>query len=182
MVKFVKFFMVNLFIFLIASCSSVSTTYDYDPAEDFSKLKTYSWFEGQIPGDALAENPLIQKRVKEAIDKELAAKGYELKEGVDVDFIVVTHAGTKERMQVTDWGSYGWYHPWWGPYGGRTDVSYYKEGSLVIDIVNAKEKELSWRGIGTKTIEPAPTDPQKAQAKIDQIVMKILANFPPPAK
>ena len=169
------------FIIFTISCSSVSVKYDYDPAIDFSKFKIFSWKEVEIPNDALAKNPLLAKRVKESVIKELEAKGYTYSESEDVDFAVVAHAGTKDRMQITDWGSYGWYSPWWGPYGGRVDVSQYTEGTLVIDIVDMREKEMAWRGLATGTVDES-SNPERSQVRINQTVSKILANFPPPGK
>lgn len=95
--------------------------------------------------------------------------------------MVVAHAGVKEKTQVTDWGSYGWYNPWWGPYGGRVDVSQYQEGTLVIDIVDFQDKEMVWRGLGTAVLE-GNSNPEKIQAKVDQYVSQILAKFPPAGK
>ncbi len=117
------------------------------------------------------------------IDKTLAEKGFELIESGEPDFVILLWGGAKEKMQVTDTGGYrgyGWYDPWWGPYGsgGSTHVSYYEEGSLVIDIVDWQEKELSWRGMGTKTLKEYSSQ-EEQQIAIDEVVAKILADFPP---
>jgi hypothetical protein len=173
-----------LFLCFLASCSSVTVNYDYDPAVDFSKYKTFEYYEGDpIPGDELAKHPLVQKRVKEALIKGLIDKGYEQSESGDPDFIVAVHAGVKERMQVHQTGGYygGWYDPWWGPYGGTTHVSHYDEGTLVVDVVDAAEKDLIWRGLGTAIVKEY-SNQEKEQKALDGYLAKILANFPPPKK
>jgi hypothetical protein len=86
-------------------------------------------------------------------------------------------------MQVTQtgggYGGYGgWYDPWWGPYGGSTHVSYYEEATLVIDIVAWEQKELAWRGMATGTVKEHKT-PESMQKRIDGIIAKIFANYPP---
>ena len=48
----------------------------------------------------------------------------------------------------------------------------------MIDIVDIKNKELTWRGMETKTNKDYD-DPDNAQKKIKEIVTKILVNFPP---
>jgi Domain of unknown function (DUF4136) len=164
--------------FILASCSSVSVKYDYDQSKNFSKYKTYRWVDVNLPADALAKNPLIKKRVIEAVNKGMTEKGFTLSESDTADLAVVVHAGSKEKMQITDWGTYGWYNPWWGPYGGQVDVSYYTEGTLVIDLVDMADKELAWRGLATGTVSENP-DPEKSQQRIDSIVTQILTNFPP---
>ena len=163
---------------VLVSCSSMSVKHDYDSETDFSKYRTYAWMEQSLPGDELAKHPLIQKRVKVAVDETLASNGYTLTDLGEADFVVVIHAGVKERIRIQDWGHHGWYDPWWGPYGGRVDVSYYEEGTLVIDVVDAKEKELVWRGMGTGIMRQY-AKPEKMQKDIDQDVAKILAAFPP---
>ncbi len=171
-------------ILTLVGCSSMSVRTDFDHDYDFSSYQTYRWatVKELNPNDALQRNPLVGNRVKASVDRVLQAKGFKLMETGEVDFVVVVHAGVQEKMEVTDWGtSYygqGWYNPWWGPYGGHTDVSYYKEGTLVIDIVNAKKMKLTWRGLGTTTVKDYK-DSQKMEADIEKAVNKILASFPP---
>ena len=59
-------------------------------------------------------------------------------------------------------------------------MTYYDEGTLLIDFIDTGTKELVWRGIGTKILENAPT-PEKIQANIDKMVDKMLASYPPGA-
>ena len=170
-------------IALFMSCSSVTVKTDFDPEYDFATFKTYRWANAKElnPDDELAKDPLIYKRVQQAADKEFAAKGYKLIESEDFDFVVIAHAGVKERTQIhqTGGGYYdGWYDPYWGPYGGTTHVSNYEEGTLVIDIVHWQHKELAWRGLGTTILEDID-DPDKVTEYINQWVGKILAEFPP---
>ena len=171
----------SLLILFLFSCSSISVKSDFDRGADFSKLKTYRWYDGKpIPGDALASNSLAKSRIVNSINQALTKKGFSETKATEADFIIAIHAGSKEKMQVTNWGGYGWYDPWWGPYGGRVDVSYYEEGSLVIDIVQKEDKELIWRGVATGVIRDY-SDPEDAQAFVDEVVGKVLAEFPPNA-
>jgi hypothetical protein len=57
-------------------------------------------------------------------------------------------------------------------------VTYYEEGTLLIDFVDTSTKELVWRGVATKILGHA-SDPEKIQAEIDKIVDKTLAGYPP---
>lgn len=177
--KYLQALLVLLLISLVG-CSSLSTTSDFDPNTDFTKYQTYSWYTGDMPADdALSANPLVQKRVKKSIDSFFAKNGYKkVEEGAD--FIVIVHAGTKEKMQINNYGyggyGYGMYGRGWGPGYGmtQTDVSYYDEATLVIDIADAGKKELVWRGTGTGIIRGKLTDEER-----DAVVAKILSDFPP---
>ncbi len=167
-----------ILVLVLASCSSLSVKTDYDRDVDFQNYESYAWSDREVPEDALAQNPLVKRRVQEAVDKTLRAKGYSLVEEEEADFVVVVHAGVKERIRVQDWGRYGWYDPWWGPYGGRVEVSHYEEGTLVIDVVDAEQEELVWRGMGTGIVKRR-VNPEKMQQEINEDVEKILSDFPP---
>ncbi len=179
---------------LLVGCSSIQVSTDYDPTADFSKYKSFGWPTGdRPPDDALAKNPLLAKRIEASIGQAIEARGFTMQEGGMPDIVIITHGGTQEKMQVTNYstgyyGGYGGYHgygmrdPWgYGGYGGtRTDVSYYEEGTLVIDFIDTDTKELVWRGMGTKILGSG-TDPEKVQANVDKMVEKMLATFPPGA-
>ena len=121
-------------------CSSMTVKQDFDQEYDFNAFKTYRWAAGKEinPQDELQKYPPVYKRVVAAVDKALAIKGVKQVKGDDFDVVVVAHAGSKEHMQVHQTGGYytEWYYPWWGSYGDQTTVSYYKETTLVIDIVS----------------------------------------------
>jgi len=176
-----KLFVVLVSLVLFAGCSSISVQSDYDNSADFASYKSYSWYSGEVSDDILKQNPLVKKRIVESIDRALQAKGLSMGSS-DSDLIAVVHAGSKERMQVTNYGGgyggYGWYRPWGGYGGNYTDVSYYDEATLVIDLVDAKKEALVWRGMGTKTLSNNPSN-EKMQKNIDDAVAKILAQYPP---
>lgn len=169
----------GVFIIGLWGCAAVSVRTDYDRSVDFRKFKAYNWdSEQQVPGDVLARDPLLRKRIKTAVDEVLQSRGFELRPSGNADFTVMIHAGVKERMRITDWGNYGWYDPWWGPYGGRLDVSYYTEGTLVIDLFDAATRELAWRGMGEGIVREY-TDAKRMEEEVRNTVTEILEHFPP---
>jgi len=176
----------SIMLLFMISCSSVTVRSDYDSGVDFSQYKTFSMYTGKtIPGDELVSHPLIKKRVEVNVKEELERKGFKLVDESDADFVVVTHAGVKDKTQITNWGGggygYGWYDPWWGPYGSRVDVNQYEESTLVIDIVGGKNKQMSWRGMGTGIVKEY-SNPQDQNENVKKYVTKILAEFPPTKK
>jgi len=165
-------------LLILFGCSSVSVTTDYDPALDFNKYKTFAVFKDAVQGSFLENAPLIKARVLDAVEKSLSDKGMLETEMDKADLIVYPFAGTKEKMNITDWGySYGRY--WRGnPYGRNIDVNSYTEASLVLDLVDNKSDELIWRGVGIGTINPNKSPEERTKA-IDEAVSKILGKFPP---
>lgn len=162
---------------LAVSCSSITTQYDYERGEDFSRFKTYSFLP--VPPE-LAQNQLVVKRIGQAIIKNLATKGLtETDSNPDLNIAVYTKV--KDKVSVTSYG-YG-YAPaysfgYWGGGMGGTDVRQYEEGTLIIDMVDAQAKEMVWRGMASKALPSSPT-PEKIDKIIDDIVTKIFEKYPP---
>lgn len=186
--KLFQILILSVFTLSLIGCSSVKYSTDFDPTQDFGKYKTYRFANPSEvdPEDLLTQYPLTKKRVIAAIEDDFAAKGFQLVEEGEPDFVVLLAAGSKERMQVTQTGGYGyggWYggYPGYGGmgYGGSTHVSYYEEGTLIIDIVDWQEKELSFRGAATGTLSKSEKTPEESQEDIDELVTNILADFPP---
>ena len=166
-------------IALLSSCSSLNISTDYDPTQDFSKYKTYRWarIKERDPNDILSKNLLLRKKVQAAVNKGLQEKGFTKLDRGKPDFIVFIHAGVQQKMNVYHHGGY-YYGGWWGPYGGYTSVSHYKQGTLVVDIVDTEEKELSWRGIASDVVK-SYSDPEALQEELDYIISAMLEDFPP---
>ena len=169
-----------IFLTMLIGCSGIAVTYDYDQKEDFAKLKKYSWMQQpkSVAADVQAvqlNNSLFDKRLKEAVNEAMRAKGLQLVDN-NPDFLIVYHTGVKDRVNITDWG-YG-YGPYWGPWGGPIDVQQYTEGTLILDFVDAENNQLVWCGTATKALTGKPS-PEKAEQVIKQVVEKLLVNYPP---
>ena len=160
-------------LLLLAGCSSIATSFDFDPDADFAKLKSYAW-RGQSKNDAFS--PLVYERIVSAGDRELAAKGYRKVAG-NPDFHVAAHGRTDRRVQVTDFG----YDPWYRGGVSGVDVYEYDEGTLIVDIVDVAQKKLVWRGTARKTLSQNP-DAEETTKTVDDVMAKLFADFPPPGK
>lgn len=164
-------FAVNLF--------ALKVTYDYDPGFDFSKVKTYQWVE--LKGNGV--NSLTDAKIKQAINDELAKKGFTRVES-DPNVYVVYQVGLQKEQQINTMTTGGWgWGPWYGGGMGTTmaTTSTINIGTLVIEMVNPADKKLVYRSQGTDTLNPS-SDPDKNYKKIQNAVGKILKNFPPKPK
>ena len=171
-----------LLVFLFTSCATVHVNTDYDKTVDFSQFKTYAFYKNGI--DKVEISDLDKKRILRAIDEQMTAKGF-LKSD-NPDMLVNIYTKTREEVDVNQfnagWG-YGWgfgWNPWmWGGgmgMGMGNNISTRTEGTLFIDLIDAKKKEMFWQGEGqghlTKRME-------KKDANINDFVTKILAQYPP---
>jgi len=164
---------------LLYSCSSLDISTDYDPTQDFSKYKTFRWarIKERDPNDILSKNIMLRKRVQVAVNNALKEKGFEKLDRGKPDFIVFVHAGVQQRTNVYYHGGY-YYGGWWGPYGSSTSVSHYQQGTLVVDIVDTEEKELSYRGIASDVLQ-SYSDAEELQEDLNYVISAMLEDFPP---
>ncbi len=173
-------FLPLLFLFVLASCSSVRVATDYDKNVDFANYKSFAFFKPGV--DKVEISDLDKRRILNAIDAELTAKGITKSENPDL----LVNIFTKSRQQVdvnqfnAGWG-YGWgwgWNPWmWG--GSRTTVSTSTEGTLYIDLIDARKKELIWQGEGVGVLTQ---NLNKKDERIQEFVKKILEKYPPAKK
>ena len=163
-----------LFIATLASCSSVYVNADYDKNASFSNYKTYAYMKNNL--DNIAISDFDKKRILNAIDEVMATKGFTKSENPDVLISIFT----KERDRVDVYQNYGFgwgWNPWWGM--GYSSVVTTPEGTLFIDIIDAKTKELVWQGQGTGYLTQ---NRDKKEAVIKEFVSRILAQYPPQIK
>ncbi len=169
-----------LLLFLFASCSSVKVYNDYDKNVDFTPFKTFAFYKPGV--DKVEISDLDKKRILKAIETEMLAKGFTISENPDL----LINFFTKSREQVdistfnNGWG-YGWgwgWNPWmWG--GNQTSVMRTTSGTLFIDLIDAKKKELVWQGEGDGEIF---RNQKKKEERIQEFVTKILEQYPPEKK
>jgi hypothetical protein len=160
------------------------TSYDYDKSMDFTTFKTYALKDGTKVGQ-----PLIDDRIVNAIEAELAAKGL-TKSEASPDVFVVYHTAFDKQKDISTYssgygggyGPYGWgYGGGWAGGSTTTQVRDILIGTLVIDIADAKKNEVAWRGMGVKEVK-TDAKPEKRDKSINDAVKKIFKNYPPKVK
>ena len=157
---------------VIAIAANVST--DYDKSADFGRYKTYSWIKAQAP------NSLWSDRITNAVDGQLAAKGWtKVDSGGDAAVTALEFTKNEQTYQTFYNGlGGGWF---WRGFGdmATTTVENTPVGTLVVDIFDANTKKLLWRGRATDTLSDKP---DKNEKKLEKSVADMFKKFPPPAK
>ena len=186
---------------LAACATTASFNSDYDPEQDFSGYKTFSW-AGDDPMTVFGDLPIpatAEPKIERAIRAELESKGFTyVEDRTTADFAVSFTVGTRDEERVTQvptsyyvnrtnwrWGR-GYYpglYP--GIYTSPSTISEtrtYTKGTLAIDIFDVERKSPVWHGAGVKTLGSAETSgggeglaPENLRAG----VAKILVDFPP---
>jgi hypothetical protein len=168
----------------VSSCATsarVGVSNDFDHSVNFRAYKTWSWYpqQGQDTegGPAKGYESFLDQRIRAAVVREMAAKGLtEVKQGADVFVAYTAKVENKQRVN-SSYSPYGYpYGYGYGYYGrGMAPVTEYKAGTVIIDIVDAKRKELAWRGTGVAQLDQNTiTEPETFR-----IVNSILGTYPP---
>ncbi len=165
-----------LVLVTFSSCQSVRVATDYDTKIDFSVYKTYAFYKAGI--DKVEISDLDKRRILSAIETQLNAKGFTKSETPDLLINIITKA--TEKVYVNQF-NYGWGFGFGGFYGnpGFANTSSVIEGTLYIDIIDAKKDYLIWQGSGVGDLTQ---NPHEKDIRINEFVAKILAQYPPMPK
>jgi len=179
--------LLSILSLILSACSSVDTQVDYDKEVDFTKLKTYSWLPDSKKryADIRLNSDIFKKRIYNTVNKALAARGY--KEVTDnPDFTIGYHVVIENKTSVNtmnDYYGYSGYGRGWNNYPGynmhstQTSVYHYEEGSLILDIVDTKSKQLIWRGSAQAEISKSRTAKQRDEL-VQKAVDKLFSQLP----
>jgi hypothetical protein len=173
-----------------AGCTPTNVRTDFDPSADFTRYHTYYWAGGKdVTGQGSLENSLVDKRIKSIIGAQLAAKGLrEVPEDAKPDLVVLYWVGTKDKISVQTVPSSGmsqrvvWsrYDPYWNGRWGRTydevEVRNYKEGTLIVDLIDTSNKQLVWRAYLVQTLDK---NPQTTAKRAEANAAAAFAQYPP---
>jgi hypothetical protein len=167
------------FLFLIASaCSTQLRVYsDYDRDYSIREFTTYTWAgskEIESKNNPLYYNELNDKRIKNAVNAQLENKGY-LPTPDNPRLIVHYHIVVEDRTIVTT-DPYGhYYSPYWMRL--QTNIYPYREGTLIIDLMDANTDNLIWRGWAVAVLENVYNTDQ-VEDLINTAVTRIFKDFP----
>jgi hypothetical protein len=164
---------------LLGACSSYNVTHDYDVTASFGRYKTFDYYTSKKGTGGTTS--LMDKRVRAAVENELKAKGFSMETKADPDFLVTYYPimhDRKVRTTVRMGGGWG-YRPFYGGVStASSQVRHYKEGTIVIEIVDFKSNQMIWQGAANDALTGLDS-PEEANEVVPKAVHDILAKFPP---
>lgn len=182
---FVKRMVLLMIILILGGCSGIRVNQDYDPGTDFSTLSTFAWKSQTQPktGDIRVDNPLLDTRIRRAIDMTLANMGYRKVIHGSHDFKVGYAYGIRTQLESSSMSvGTGFGIGGGGSFGGvgigvPVGGGSHDEALLVIDFTDPQKDNLLWRGTGTHRINLRST-PEENTAVVNTLVEKVLAQLP----
>jgi hypothetical protein len=164
-------------LLIVSSCSPSLRVYtDYDREFNIQKYPTYTWAEDkeiESRNNPLYYNELNDKRIKKAVNDQLSGKGYQLV-SENPDVLIHYHIVVEDRSEIrTD--PYGFYGPYWTR--SRTYSYSYRQGTLIIDLMDASNKYLLWRGWAVSVMDQT-YDLIETEVMITKAVIEIFEKLP----
>ena len=138
-------------LLVLSSCSSGPKVYsNQDPSADFSAFGTYG-FEAELGTDKPGYTSVLSQYLKAAATKEMESRGYKYSDNPDltINFFIDTKEKVRSNTSSSPSmgvGGRGGRYGAWGGYGTQTTVTQYTEGTLHVDLVDGKKKQLVWEG------------------------------------
>jgi hypothetical protein len=179
-----------LLVTLMSGCAvkpSVAT--DYEASYNFSGLKSFTIKSTkQDTKDNILVSPFTLSHIHAQLHSELSAHYQSVAEAEQADFLVSYHLVMEEKLDPRSYDQMVGFGLWAPSYrypsslfyrsSFDTSVTVYNQGSLIVDMVDAKTQKPIWRGVSQKRINKALT-PQQQRELLTKAIKEVLAQFPP---
>jgi hypothetical protein len=173
-------------VLVLAACASpIHTSHDSDPEADFGRYRSWAWISEQpliepTPGVGNTYvSPLDDKRIRRAVESQLAGKGYRSTTLDEADLVVSFTIGSEQKVKVSDTPGmstvytrgYG-YGSWYGT--SPVSVRTYTEGTLALQFFERESQSAVWVGWASKRL----SQQDESEEVLDRAVSMILEPFP----
>ena len=168
---------------LSVGCAGPNVRYDYDVRAGYQAFHTYDWYAPTAAAQARSagiKNPIVDTRVRRAVEKELGARNFRKETSSDPDFLVTYYPvyrprGTRRVRMGVGFG--------FGPLGvgvsgpvGREAIG--SIGSIVLEVEEVRTHQIIWKAQADDVLD-ATDNPEDSEAQVSEAVKKMLSRFPP---
>jgi hypothetical protein len=150
----------------IGAAQQVSVNYNH--SQNFSQYHTYAW--GSNNANKM-QNSILAQVAEQDINSAMQAKGLQMvQENQNPDIILLANGGLRQQTSYSAWGMRG-------IGGGMGGISPEQnvEGTMVVDLYDAKTQSLIWRGIAQNTLN---NNGNKNQQMVQKAIQKMFKQWP----
>jgi hypothetical protein len=151
---------------MIAVGQQVSVNYNHSAS--FAQYHTYAW--GSNNANQI-QNSILAQVAQQDINSAMQGKGLQMvQESANPDLILTANGGMKQQTSYTAWGMRGI-----GGGMGSITPQQNVEGTMIVDLYDAKSQSLVWRGIAQDTLS---NNGNKNQQLVQKAVQKMFKQWP----
>jgi hypothetical protein len=162
----------SLMLLLTTLCTAAfaqKVSIEFDEAQNFSDYRTFAITKGSMNSkNPSLNNEIIQKKLEDDIRKYLSQRGLSESTG-RADLNVRYSLGSGRRVDAEA------YPAGWRGLGTRVVRRTYSEGTLILDLRDAKKHALVWRALSVEE----NSDPMKIKDHLSDMVRKSVDKYPP---
>jgi hypothetical protein len=166
-VKKILAILASMFLMSVAA-SAQQVSVNYNHSQSFAQYHTYAWGsqnQNQI------QNSILAQVAQQDINSAMQAKGLQMvQENQNPDLILTANGGLRQQTSYSAWGMRGI----GGGMGGITPEQNV-EGTMIVDLYDAKSKSLVWRGIAQNALN---NNGNKNQQMVEKAVQKMFKQWP----
>jgi hypothetical protein len=169
-----RYIFTPVLIMFFISCSSINVKNDFIKDVKHTRFETFDWMsrpQAIVVDSAMPpENrKLLEQKLKKAVNAQLADRGMQ-QDSESPKLLIAYHVGAKAEPNTKEWG-YG-HRP-----GSDITVRQYSDGTIILDFVDGRTRELLWRVAAFDIEDHSPTH-EKVEKTINEVVQKMLEKFP----
>ena len=174
-------------LLMLGACQTSGPLADFDLNRDFSQYQTWSWADTPVSytpaNDPRLNSDLTTQRIEEAVSAQLDVRGLRPAEQASSADVLVHTSVIMEVHQDNVTTNYGGYWGYWGPYWGgpgfsQTRTVEYPVMTLQIDLLDAKDGRLVWRGSDTARVDER-LSPIERSREMHERAARVLSSYPP---
>jgi len=183
-VRFTRLLGALILLSLCAASAFAKIDVDFNPNFDFTKYKTFTYIGGVEHLTMLQVNPnLLRDTVHQAVARELTKRGLtEVRRDQNPDLVVRYIAESNSQLNYAGDDDYGGYSKftvdWWATSYTLWFTSTTRDGSLMIDLIDAKRRDLAWR----LYLQQKILNVDKLPEKISNEIVDGFKSYPPTEK
>ena len=141
---------------------------NYNRGASFSNYHTYAWASNNANQ---IQNSILAQVAQQDINSAMQGKGLSMvQESQNPDLILTANGGMKQQTSYTAWGMRGI-----GGGMGSITPQQNVEGTMIVDLYDAKSQSLVWRGIAQDTLS---NNGNKNQQLVQKAVQKMFKQWP----
>ena len=170
-------------LLLTACVSTPEIRVNVDEGTDFSIFQTYGFID-PLGTDKAGYTTLVTKHLRQAVSQELEKRGYVYSSSPDLSVNFYTHLVNRTYITSAPTPVYygGYYDYRHGAYSVYPRYAYrpysynYQEGTVNVDLVDTRKKQMVWEGIAVNEVgSDELNNPQQAFQKV---IAAIFEHYP----